>query len=187
MSRLAALLLAFAPPMTAAAAATPERLRVDVLVFINPPTADERGSAPRHPDDARAVSIDDLRGLAYAGIAPLPETASTLTAEWALLGASKSYRPLLRLSWLQAMPPAENGPALRLYLPAGNGSSVGGWLRLHGGNKLQLSTDLESVQPGADGAAQGLRLKARRSLAVGSLHYLDSPGVGLLVRLTPAR
>ena len=97
MMRIAALLLAIALPVTAAA----EKLRVDVLIFLNPPPADERGTAPRHPDDETAISLDDLRGLAYAGVALLPENATTLAAEWATLSANKSYRPLLRLSWLQ--------------------------------------------------------------------------------------
>ncbi len=184
MIRLATALLALALPCGAMA----ERLRVDVLIFLNPPSVMEPGSAPRHPDDGRAITIDDVRGLAYAGIALLPETASTLAAEWATLKAKRGYTPMLRLSWLQETPPPDAGPALRLYLPAGDGSSgLSGWLRLHGGRSLTLAADLENVQPGPDHSPQGNRLQQRRTLVMDTLHYLDSSRVGMLVRVTAAR
>lgn len=184
MKRLAALLLACVLPAVAAA----QKLRVDVLIFLNPLSSEERGSAPRHPDDDRATSIDDLRGLAYVGIALLPEEASTLAAEWALLKASKTYQPLMRLSWLQDPPRADGGPALRIYLPGGDGiSALGGWLRLRGGHHLALSADLEYLQATAAGQALGLRLQEKRTLEPSVLHYLDSPRLGVLARVSPAR
>lgn len=177
-------LLLWALPLLAAA----ERLRVDVLVFQHPPSAEERGTAPRHPDDERAIALVDPRGLALAGIALLPETASTLAAEWTTLRRSPRYQALLRLSWLQENPPAEGGPALRLYLPGGDGiSGISGWLRLHGGRSAALSADLETVRAGAQREALGWRLQQRQSLAPDTTHYFDSAGLGLLVRVTPAR
>jgi len=177
-------LLLIALPFTAAA----ERLRVDVLLFQHPPSAEERGTAPRHPDDDRAIALVDPRGLALAGIALLPETSSALGAEWTTLRRSPRYKALLRLSWLQESPPVEGGPALRLYLPGGDGvSGISGWLRLHGGRATALSADLETVQRGPQGEPLGLRLKQRRSLLPDTTHYLDSPGLGLLVRVSPAR
>lgn len=184
MKRLAALLLACGLPFAASA----EKLRVDVLVFLNPPSAEEAGSAPRHPDDERAISLDDVRGMAYAGIALLPEDSSTLAAEWNLLKASRRYRPLLRLSWLQDAPRFEGGPALRIYQPGGDGiSGLDGWLRLHRGKAVLLSADLEMVQPGPDRQAAGYRLQERRALAMDTLHYLDSPRIGVLARVSAAR
>jgi len=183
MKRLAALCLLAALPLGARA----ERLRVDVLVFLNPPSGEELGTAPRHPDEKSAIAIDDVRGLAYAGIALLPENATTLAPEWATLKARRGYTPLLRLSWLQDAPVGDKGPALRVYLPAGDGiSGLSGWLRLEGGRALALSADLEQVQTGADRKPLGLRLQQRRSLGMDTLHYLDSTRVGVLARVTAA-
>ena len=185
MRRIAALLITLAMPTMALA----ERLRVDVLIFLNPPPLQEHATATRHPDNERAIGIDDLRGLAYAGIALLPENASSLASEWATLSANRSYRPLLRLSWLQEAPDSERGPAMRIYLPGGDGqSSLEGWLRLQGGGMHPaLMADLESVQTTAGGNALGYRLKQRRSLPLNTLHYLDSPRIGVLARVSPAR
>lgn len=185
MRRTAALLMALVLPVTAMA----ERLRVDVLIFLNPPPLQERATAARHPDNERAIGIDDLRGLAYAGIALLPENASSLASEWATLSTNRSYRPLLRLSWLQEAPIAEGGPALRIYLPGGDGqSSLEGWLRLQGGGMHPaLTADLESVQTATTGSALSYRLKQRRSLPLNTLHYLDSPRIGVLARISLAR
>ncbi len=184
MTRLAALLLALALPVVASA----ERLRVDLLIFLNPASAAEAGTAPRHPDSEQAFALDDLRGLSYKGIALLPEGNSTLNAEWKLLSASRIYKPLLRLSWLQEAPSAEGGPALRLYLPGGDGiSGLGGWVRLHAGPRIALSADLEYLQAGADRQPLGLRLQQKRTLGLDALHYLDSPRIGLLARVSAAR
>lgn len=183
MTRFAAALLALALPLSAMA----ERVRVDVLIFLNPPSAAEPASAPRHPDDERAFSTDDLRALNYAGIVLLPETSSTLAAEWATLSRARSYKPLLRLSWLQEMPRPEDGPALRISRPGSDSSSgLSGWLRLHGGRNVALSVDLENVQLGPDRTPQGSRLKQRRTLGMDTLHYLDSTRVGVLARVTAA-
>lgn len=184
MTRLAIALLAIALPLSAIA----ERLRVDVLIFLNPLSAEEQGTAPRHPQDERALSLDDAPGLAYAGITLLPANTSTLAAEWATLTASKRYKPLLRLSWVQESPSSANGPALRLELPGGDRlSSISGWLRLQGGRNIALSADLEAVQPGPDRQPLGLRLQERRTLALDTLHYLDSPRIGVLARVTSVR
>ncbi len=183
MNRLAIALLLLVLPGLAMA----ERLRVDVLIFLNPPSAVERATPPRHPDSEGAFALDDLRGLAYKGIALLPENSSTLAVEWAALKASRIYTPLLRLSWLQQSPPEERGAALRIYQPGGDGiSGLGGWLRLHGGLYPALTADLEYLQPGIDRQAQGLRLQQRRRLGMDTLHYLDSTRIGMLVRVSTA-
>lgn len=184
MKQFAALLLVCALPLAARA----ELLRVDVLIFLNPPPAEERGTAARHPDDERAIAIDDVRGLARAGIALLPEAASTLAPEWALLGSRRAYKPLLRLSWMQQNPGAQAATPLRIYLPGGDGASgLGGWVALQGGRNPALAADLEYLEPGLNRQPLGLRLQERRSLASGTLHYFDSPRIGLLARITSAR
>lgn len=184
MKRLAALLLALALPLAASA----ERLRVDVLIFTNARASPYPGTPPRHPDDERALAIDDARGLAQAGIVMLPEASSTLAAEWATLTLSKAYKPVLRLSWLQDGAMFEGGPALRIYLPGGDGiSGLDGWLRLNRGRSVQLSADLELVQVGSDKLPQAHRLQERRELPLDALHYLDSNRIGVLARVSAAR
>lgn len=180
-SLLAALLLL---PLAAQA----EKLRVDVLIFLNPQRASEHGTAPRQPDNDRAIAIDDVRGLAYAGVALLPETASTLSTEWGLL-AKRGYQPQLRLSWLQDVPRREAGPALRIYLPGSDRiGGISGWLRLEPvpgasqGKAFYLAADLEAVQVDHRRMVEAFRLQERRRLQADTLHYLDSSRIGLLAR-----
>ena len=184
MNRFALALLALALPLAASA----ERLRVDVLIFSNTRASPYPGTPPRHPDDARAIAIDDARGLAQAGIVMLPEASNLLAAEWATLTLSKAYKPMLRLSWLQEGAVFEGGPALRIYLPDGDGiSGLDGWLRLNRGRSVQLSADLEMVQVAADKTPQAHRLQERRELPLDTLHYLDSNRIGVLARVSAAR
>ena len=191
MNRSAIALLALTLPLSAAA----ERLRVDALVFQNLAGGEERGSSPRRPDDPRAIGLDDTRGLAAAGITLLPETSSTLAAEWQALAAARNFKPLLRLSWMQENPGLQGGPALRIYLPNGDGiSGLSGWLRLNKGRVEHLTANLEYVQAetvisknnAALRAPQAYRLQERRTVGTQALHYLDSSRIGVLVRVTPA-
>lgn len=187
MNRIALALLALTLPLSAAA----ERLRVDALVFLNLAVSAERGGAPHHPDDPRAIAIDDVRSLAAAGITLLPEASSTLSAEWKTLSAARDFKPLLRLSWLQEGATLQGGPALRLVLPNGDGiSGLNGWLRLNKGRVEHLTADLEYVQAHAVGstatAPMAYRLQERRTVGAQALHYLDSSRIGVLVRVTPA-
>ena len=85
-------------------------------------------------------------------------------------------------------PSSDRGPALRVYQPGGDGvSGLGGWLRLHGGRSPALSADLEYVQANPGQPPTGQRLQERRVLGLETLHYLDSPRVGVLARVTVAR
>lgn len=191
MNRSAIALLALTLPLSAAA----ERLRVDALVFQNLAGGEERGSSPRRPDDPRAIALDDARSLAAAGITLLPETSSTLAAEWKALTAARSFKPLLRLSWVQESATLRGGPALRIYLPNGDGiGGLQGWLRLNKGRVEHLTADLEYVQAETTSnrsnmtlrAPLAYRLQERRTVGAQALHYLDSSRIGVLVRVTPA-
>jgi len=189
MKRFAAVLLALTLPLSAAA----ERLRVDALVFLNLTPSGERGSTPRRPDDGRAISIDDSQSLAAAGITLLPESSSTLNAEWKALSAAASFRPLLRLSWVQERPLLQGGPALRIYRPAGDGSSgLSGWLRLNKGNSEHVTAALEYVQAdsslnaGLPHKPLAFLLQERRTVKLNTLHHFDSSKIGVLVRVAPA-
>lgn len=189
MKRFTAVILALTLPLSAAA----ERLRVDALVFLNLTPSEERGSVPKRPDDTRAISIDDPRGLASAGITLLPDTSSTLNAEWKALSAAAQFRPLLRLSWVQERPVLQGGPALRIYQPGGDGSSgLSGWLRLNKGNAEHFTAALEYAQAdhvlkvGMPRTPLAFPLQERRTVKLNTLHHLDSSRIGVLVRVTPA-
>lgn len=163
-------------------AAQADRYRVEALVFLNPASA-EAGHTPQAPGLAQAYALDDAHGLAGAGISLQADSANVLSAEWANLRAAKRYQPLLRLAWTQDSPPAANGPALRLYAPAGDGvSGLDGWLRLSAGRYPHIEADLEYVQ-GRDGQPQGYRLREQRKTPNANLQYLDSARLGLLVRV----
>ena len=171
-------LAALLSPLTALA----DRYRVDAIVFLNPP-ADEVGVAPQHPDNGQALALDDSTGLSTAGLTLLPEAGFALTAEWNNLRAAHRYTPLLKLSWLQDSPPADGGPALRIYLPSGDGiSGLDGWLRLSAGRFPHMDADLEYVHA-VDGVALAWRLRDKRKAADPSLIYLDSARVGVLAKV----
>ncbi|MDP3856127.1 MAG: CsiV family protein [Stagnimonas sp.] len=164
-------------------AAQADRYRVEALVFLNP-TPSESGHAPQHPDIPQALALDDSNGLRAAGISLLPDSNSVLSAEWNQLRASKRYQPLLRLAWIQDQPGGGEGPALRLYAPAGDGvSGLDGWLRLSAGRFPHLEADLEYVQTVA-GEALAYRLREKRKAPTPALLYLDSARLGVLTRVS---
>ena len=166
-----------------------ERLRVDVLVFLHPESLEEAVAAPRHPDDPQALPLDDLRGLAYGGISLLPESGNALNAEWQQLTRLGGARRLLRLSWLQLDAPRENGAALRLHLPSGDGASgLDGWIRLNKGQRALLSADVEYAQaealPGQPRRVKSWRLREQRRVDMDTVQYFDSARVGLLAKVS---
>jgi hypothetical protein len=176
---LTALLLAAMPLLAAA-----ERYRVDVALFLNPADTTESPAAPRHPDDVLAISLDDPAGLKAAGIEVLPEAGSLLGPEWMLLKNNHRYKPLLQLSWTQERAAAKGGPAVRVFLPSGDGvTNLDGWLRLNAMGYPVLSADLEYTQLSM-GLPAGYRLREVRKVNAGALQYFDSARLGMLAKVT---
>jgi hypothetical protein len=193
MRLLAAGLFAILTSLPCAARA--EAYRVDLIVFRFLGAAEELGSAPTAPNLSGAVELSDAKGLRTAGITLLPDEQFGLTDEWARLKSSSQFRPLTRLAWTQDQPPAERGPSLRIKagtaytvtdpnnFSSRSVSEVEGSVALLLGRFLHLDADLNYTQVDSSGV-RSWRLRERRRLKRDELNHLDSPRLGLLVRVT---
>jgi hypothetical protein len=174
-----------------------ERYRVDLIVFIDrsgPPQ--ESPLAVQSPDLARTIEPSDTADLRAAGIEVLPDESFGLGDVWNRLRNSRNHQPVLRLAWLQKDPPVERGPGLRLRYgqPHGRLTAQGtsavypveGAVALRAGRFLHLDADLVYTQADGTGELSSFRLKERRRLRREELHHLDSPRLGLLVRVQKA-
>lgn len=189
------------------AAAHAERYRVDLILFADKTgVGDESPQPAKVPELARALEPTDAVKLRAAGIEMLPDNDFGLLNEWKKLSNSQRQQPLLRLAWLQKDPPAERGVSLRLRAGAAldyAGSppstpdaarptlrteiyTVDGTVALLMGRFLHLDADLAYTQAGNAGEFGSYRLKERRRMRRNELHHLDSPRLGLLVRVQKA-
>lgn len=172
-----------------------QRYRVDLIVFIDLRTPSEPADAARMPPPDSALSIDDTAALAASGITVLADTAFGLDTEWARLRNSRNLRPLARLAWIQQAPPADRGPRLRLrqgepmsvtvadtLLPVSL-SALEGSVALRRSRFLHLDVDLHFTEEQVDGWRQ-YQLRDTRRMRRDELHYLDSPKLGVLARVT---
>lgn len=190
--RWAAVLLALTTGSVAA-----ETYRMDVIVFLDLSIAGEAGGAPLAPSVGHVLGLENQAALAAAGITVLPEEQFGLQEQWQRLRNSKRYRPLLRLAWTQADPPAERGPALRLRLGQAQAvgsadgfgaqalSPVDGSVAMLLNRYLMLDSDLVYTVPVASGY-QSYPLRERRRMKRDELHYIDSPKLGVIARVSKA-
>lgn len=190
----AALLCALAawPAMAAA-----ETYRVDLIVFLDLAPPGESGIRPLVPDLRGALEPGSAGTLKASGIEVLPEDQFGLTEQWQRLRNSKRFRPVARLAWLQADPPGERGPSLRIKSGAsltatdaqGMGatavSEIDGTVALLLGRYLHVDADLIYTQAGTDGA-RSWRLDERRRMKRDEVHHLDSPKLGILTKVSKA-
>lgn len=181
----AALLLALC-----ATTARAETYQVDLIVFTQ--SGSEAGRPARVPDLTRAVDPEATASLRNFGIRVLPEGTGGLETMWHRLANGRRYTPLKRLSWIQTDPPESRGPALHITggatidTPTGTLRGLDGTVALYAGHYLHLDTDLVWTQRGADGQPVSWRLKEDRSLRRDELNYLDSPRLGVLVKVSKA-
>lgn len=187
---MAAALLIFA-----AGSAQAERYRVDLIVFADKTgVADEAQLPLQAPNLKGAIEPFDAQALLRAGIEMLPDDQFGLTEAWNHLRNSRNHQPLMRLCWLQRDPPAERGTSLHLHYgtPLNNLAAGGtvfpvdGTVALLAGRFLHFDADLVATQPGAAGDLTSYRLHEKRRLRRDELHHLDSPTLGVLVRVTRA-
>lgn len=150
--------------------------RVDLIVFTDKYSSAEPAKAA--PNLTGAIDANDTRALAAAGIQLLPAASSGLSGALAQLKSSGRYQPLQTLSWIQNNPRAERGPALRLNFA--DTPQLDGSIALLLGTYLHLEVDLAYETSG--GATQILR--ERRKMKRDELHYLDSPKLGVLAKIT---
>ncbi|MES0874428.1 CsiV family protein [Sinimarinibacterium thermocellulolyticum] len=169
-----------------------ERYRVDLIVFLDLEASGEQGAAPQPPMQSAAIALDDAAALQAAGIRVLPDAEFGLQEHWNRLRNSRRFRPLVRLAWEQAQPPAANGPRLAIRhgepMPVHDTLTansflvqpVEGSVGLLMSRYLHLDVDLRYTT--ADATSQ-YALTERRRMRRDELHHLDSPRLGLLARI----
>jgi hypothetical protein len=184
-----ALMVALAAPCAQA-----ETWRVDLIVFRFLGDIQEAGRMPVEPDLQNAIELDDVAALSAAGITVLPAAEFALADQWSRLKASPQFRPLIKLAWTQNDPPPTGGPRLRLrsstQLKLRDESGLGeravpeidGTVALHLGRFLHLRADLQLTSLNGD-EARAWRLHQERRMRSEELHHLDSPRLGILVKV----
>ncbi|MGQ0586489.1 MAG: CsiV family protein [Gammaproteobacteria bacterium] len=190
-------LLAASLVATLPRAALAERYRVDLILFAD--RSAEPGETPQPavaPDTARTFEPWEVMPLRNAGIEVLEDELFGLMDVWKRLDNSASHEPLVRIAWIQADPPAERGVAIRLKqgTPMASvtaaGSSeiypVDGWAALMAGRYLHLDTSFVQTDALEDGTLGSYRLRERRRLRRDELNHLDSPRLGIVVRVQKA-
>jgi len=188
-----ALLLLLVSGSALAQTATPPevRYRVDLILFLDKQGAETPASAQPLPEPL--IEPDDAAALAAAGIERLPDSGFALNAELQKLRRSKRYQPLTTLSWVQKNPPAERGAALHLRWGAPlsaqglNLATVDGSVALLMGRYLHLDVDLAYNAVRADGSLGSVALRERRRMKRDELHYLDSPKLGVLAKVSKVK
>lgn len=175
-----------------------ETYRIDLIVFADNETPAEAGLRAAMPALEQLLATDDAAALAAAGIQLLPDAQFGLQQEWQRLRNARRYQPLLRLAWTQIDPPAERGPALRVQLGAAQMvkvdnlaepvmmSPVEGSVALLLNRYLMIDADLTYTLPTDDGHLR-YALRERRRMRRDELHYLDSPRLGVIARVSKAQ
>ena len=202
MIRLTSLaaLPAFLIGALAAAPASAERYRIDLIVFADKSgVGAEAPLAVQAPDLKGAIEPYEVQQLRAAGIELLPDELFGLLEAWNHLRNSKNHQPLLRLAWYQKDPPTDRTVSLHLrygaafspLVPGATASEqkiypLDGSVALIVGRYLHLDVDLVYTQVTEGGDLGSYRLHERRRLRRDELHHLDSPRIGLLVRAQKA-
>lgn len=187
MLRALALSLLLVPALALA-----ETYRVDLIVFQNLSAAGEAGVAAQAQELRGALEPSNGAALKAQGIEILPDDQFGLTDQWQHLRYSKAFRPIVKLAWTQKDPPGERGPSIRIKggtaLTVGEAASpineIDGTVALLLGRYLHLDADLSYSQASSTDALASYRLDERRRLKRDEVHHLDSPKLGILVRVT---
>lgn len=188
---------AFAWLLALALPAAAETYRVDLIVFLDKSVSGEAGQAPSMPALDNALEPGDVAALTRAGIVLLPDEQFGLQEHWQRLRNSRRYQPLVKLAWTQPDPPAERGPALRVrvgqtqVLDASDAfssvamSPVEGSIALLLNRYLMVDANLVYTMPSGSGYV-AYPLRERRRMRRDELHYLDSPKLGVVARVSKA-
>lgn len=165
------------------------RYRVDVIVFM-----DNGGVGGEQPVAAvsvadNAISPDNTAALSAAGITLLPASNFGLVSQWQYLRDNRRFDPVVKLSWIQTR--ASSGTAIKISagqpVPLADGgqiNAISGRIALYTGTLLHLDADLAYTFDGDTGKAVSYRLKEVRKVQFNQLHYLDSPRLGILARVS---
>jgi hypothetical protein len=203
---LAALALLALLPFSAQA----ERYRVDLVVFLDRGSMTTELPKPFVPPDLSRALEPDATALTGSGIELVPDTAFGLTEVWNRLRYSKRYQPLLKLAFLHTDPGADRVLPLRIRsgqplpmtampvatptvsttapgMPASAPpayQTVDGTIALRLSRYLFLDADLYYTQAMPDGKLASYHLKEVRKMRRDELHYLDSPKLGIVAKVT---
>lgn len=186
-----------------------ERYRVDLIVFLDRGgMTSELPKAFAPPDLKNALELDPA-ALAGTSIELIPDAAFGMPDVWNRLRYSKRYQPLLKLAFLQTDPNPDRALPLRLRhgqvlpmpeaptpaagpasgfaaLPAPVYQAVDGTIALRLSRYLFLDANLYYTQPQPDGRLMSYHLKEVRKMKRDDLHYLDSPKLGIVAKVTKA-
>ncbi len=195
---LALLLLAAALPLTAHA----ERYRIDLIVFLDRGGMTTELPKPFVPPDLTKALELTPEALAGSSIELVPDAAFGMPEVWNRLRGSRRYQPLMKLAWMQTDPVADRVLPLHLHSglpltvlpgsadpaasPAPMYQTVDGTVALRLSRYLFLDADLIYTQPQPDGALVSYSLKEVRKMKRDELHYLDSPKLGIVAKVTKA-
>lgn len=168
--------------------------QVDLLIFRHLESDSEIGHAAHTPaTSGRIIAADNAVALQDAGIRILPDSEFGLQDKWGYLRRSRQFRPLVKMSWIQADPPARGGPGIRIQsgekvlingpdgLFAQELFEIDGTVRLNLGRYLHFETDLVYTQ--TEGVPLSWALKEGRRMRSNELHHLDSAKLGALIQV----
>ncbi len=149
--------------------------QVEMIVFHH-----LRAAVPVHDPATPAIPRGPPVAAGAIDPAPLPRDAMLLEDSARRLDRSGKYRTVLHIGWRQN---AAQSPPLRIGDPEGiEESGVRGYAALQVGQQLAFSADLSCRRDGTVAV-----LRARRSVRIGELHYVDNPLCGLLIQVTRVR
>lgn len=192
-------------PLPALGAAAPW-YQFEIIIFER--IAKSAGSTelwPRDPGtpsrlNALPVKIGASRSPGNSAVKVLPKSAWRLTELEQRLKRSRNYRPHVHLAWRQRMVRPDRAQLLYIEMMDKQNApnrvkdypKIEGTLKVGVKRYLHLETDLllrrlkmgqhASRQAGmASPYYQAYRLKSRRRMRSGQLHYLDHPLIGVLI------
>ena len=113
------------------------------------------------------------------------------------INRQRHLRPLLHLSWVQAVPPREQPEPFEISAPSDTEKRLHGFISLTAGRYLHIHTDFRYSVPSAGQAPMladarpvtldesYLAFEQHRRMRSGELHYLDHPKLGVIVQVDP--
>lgn len=187
-----ATVVAAAATLAVPSTAYASRYRVDLIVFTDNANAGSEQAVPALlPDHGQAISIGDTSALAAHGIQVLSQSDSDLGKAWAALRYSRDFHPVMQISWIQTR--AASGTAIRiqhgapLSLAGLSVPPIVGRIALRTGRLLHLEAHMRYNFVNTSGAVVSYKLNETRRVRFKELHYIDSPKLGILARVTKVK